>query len=127
MQPVVDHNTTAQGQLIKKDRITGAPLFNAVYRFSTCEQSSVEEFTVTTGETGSAGMEFMPMGCHMAVELKAPDGYLLDPTPIYFEVQAGQRFTVNALDTTIDQQPVARNVGNRTPLQSIPSGPVRHP
>lgn len=126
MQPVVDHNTDASGVLLEGDRITGAPLAGAVYRISTCDNSGADAFdTSATDENGSVPLSLMQMGCHRAVEVAAPAGYVLDPTPIYFDVADRQDFVVTALDTPIGLQPVARDVANRTPLKSIPSGPAQ--
>ena len=102
------------GILVKKDRLTGATLSRATYEVSSCADDGTARLTLAAG-------------CHKAIEIVAPEGYVLDQSPIYFDVVEGHGYTVSALDTPVGYQPVNRNVGNRTPLQSIPSGPITKP
>lgn len=114
------------GILVKKDRLTGATLSRATYEVSSCADDNVDWHRVSTADDGTARLA-LAAGCHKAIEIVAPEGYVLDQSPIYFDVVEGHGYSVSALDTPVGYQPVNRNVGSRTPLQSIPSGPITKP
>ncbi|MFD4433928.1 collagen binding domain-containing protein [Nocardia sp. NPDC058497] len=110
--------------LVKKDRVSGELLSGATYSVELCNPTdpNAGQYTITTGADGTAGLELLPT-CYKAVELVAPGGYLLDATPVYFEV-VHRGAVVTLLDTRIDQPPVTRNPDKRVPVAEIPSGPI---
>lgn len=110
--------------LVKKDRVSGAVLAGATYSVELCNPTDPHagQYTVTTGTDGTAGLELLPT-CYKAVELVAPGGYVLDATPVYFEV-VDRGTVVTLLDTRVDQPPVTRDPGKRVPVVEIPSGPI---
>lgn len=109
--------------LVKKDRVTGAALAGATYSVALCNPTdpNAGQYTATTGPDGTASLTLLPT-CYKAVEVAAPAGYLLDATPVYFEVSGTNR-TITLLDTRAGQRPVPRDPGKRVPVAEIPSGP----
>ncbi|MGC5245798.1 MSCRAMM family protein [Gordonia sp. DT219] len=107
-------------QIIKRDRIDGHSLGNARFVLATCggEPLGIE----VTGVTGALTRKVHP-GCYTAHEYAAPAGYVNDGYTYTFQVTAGQTATQVVYNTPAGHVS-QRDPGGRTPLSSIPSGPV---
>jgi hypothetical protein len=110
---------TVQGRLVKMDRLTGALLPGAIFDFGPCNSEWNQR--QVTGSDGQIPLALAP-GCHVAKEVAAPDGYIADTTPITFYAKEGEYFTIQALNTPQNAQPVHRNPDVRVPIRSIPAG-----
>jgi uncharacterized surface anchored protein len=82
--------------LVKKDKDTGEILTGATFRVSW--NDGVDYRDVTIGEDGRIVITDLDAGWYSIVETKAPNGYLLDPTPQLVELQPGSHKTVEIFD-----------------------------
>jgi uncharacterized surface anchored protein len=90
------HNTPLGGLLIRKfDAVTGQPVHGAVFRVTDSGGAVVGtsggEFT-----TGADGTILIPrlLGTFIAVEVRAPEGYLLNPTPQTIHIPDNRLYTL---------------------------------
>ncbi|MDL2234076.1 hypothetical protein LJC63_10950, partial [Ruminococcaceae bacterium OttesenSCG-928-L11] len=74
--------------IIKKDANSGALLPGATFRVSWNNGANYQD--VTTDAKGEAVIPNLTPGWHTVIELKAPDTYLLDPTPQQVLILDGQ-------------------------------------
>lgn len=74
--------------IIKKDIGTGELLPGATFRISWNNGTNYRD--VTTGENGEAKIPSLPPGWYTVTETKAPNGYLLNPTPQQVHIIDGQ-------------------------------------
>lgn len=86
-----DVTTTLEGSayLTKLDAETDLPLVGAVFCIVNEEGTIIAENLITS-EAGIIHSELLHSGKYRFIETKAPDGYILDKTPIEFEVVPGQ-------------------------------------
>ena len=71
-------NKTKPGIGITKiDAETKKPLAGAVFRIEKIDGSFVKEYT--TDKNGEIKLDKLPQGSYAVTEVKAPDGYVLDP------------------------------------------------
>jgi len=106
-----------------RDRATGAGLGGGVFELRTCEGGTIMS-TIPTADDGS-GIGFAPDGCYRMLQTSAPAGYrAAAPQTVY--IHPGEPIMVTVYNEKIGYvEP--RNPAGRTPLQSIPSGPVWRP
>lgn len=110
-------------QLVKADRVTGAKLPGARFVVSTCAGQVLG--SATTGEGGVANREVSP-GCYRVRETDAPKGYVVEGRSYTVDVSTDKVSTVTIFNTRVDHVS-DRDPAGRTPLSSIPSGPVDRP
>ncbi|WP_167849712.1 SpaA isopeptide-forming pilin-related protein [Companilactobacillus suantsaicola] len=69
----------------KTDSVTGAALPGAEYKLVD-STGNVLMTNVTTDSTGTINIKNLPLGTYTLTEVKAPEGYMLNPDPITFTV-----------------------------------------
>jgi len=74
--------------ILKIDANSKNPLPGAVIEIKTVDNKLIGSYE--TDQSGTISTPTLKPGHYKAVETKAPDGYVLDPTPHPFEVKAGQ-------------------------------------
>ncbi|MDL2327531.1 Cys-Gln thioester bond-forming surface protein, partial [Ruminococcaceae bacterium OttesenSCG-928-A11] len=85
---VTFENTPKSPVIIKKvDTLTGEPLPGATFRLTKMNGELVGEYT--TGRNGYITVPELEPGWYIAVELRAPDGYKLNSTPINVQLKLG--------------------------------------
>lgn len=94
-------NTSKPGlQLIKKDEITGLPVGGARFNVTLLENGGKKDLgTYTTSENGTFFIADLTPGHYVITETKAADGYILDSTPRYIEVEGGKLNTLEVFNT----------------------------
>lgn len=103
---VLEIKNTPRGSLRiqKVDSVTGKPLYDATFNLYDNKGNLLGEYT-----TNNAGMIIFPKqvteGTYVLKETKAPDGYVLDKTPITFTVKAGE-----TTELTIKNTPETGNI-----------------
>lgn len=110
--------------LVKRDRITGVGLAGAVFEVVACE-SGESYGTWETAADGTVSIH-LPYGCYRALERRAPAGYLKEGRFLQAQVLADEPGVIVVYNTPRGHLG-HRNPADRTPLRSIPSGPVYHP
>lgn len=87
-------------QLIKKDEITGLPVGGARFNVTLLENGGKKDLgTYTTSENGTFFIADLTPGHYVITETKAADGYILDSTPRYIEVEGGKLNTLEVFNT----------------------------
>jgi len=81
----------------KTDATTGFVVPNAVYELRDANDKIMKN--ITTNQEGKIYLEGLAEGKYSLVEIKAPEGYVLDKTPIYFEIKANQTVDASAKDS----------------------------
>lgn len=81
-------NTPASPVILKKVDMEGNPLAGATFRLTKMNGELVGEYT--TGRNGFVTIPELDPGWYVAVEIKAPDGYILNDTPQKVELKAGE-------------------------------------
>ena len=95
-QQLVDDPGFVHLKAQKKDSATngkaqpGATLEGAVYRVTSLSSPEWDPVEITTNKDGYAEARNVPLGQIKVVEVKAPQGYKIDPTPRTYTVHAGQ-------------------------------------
>ena len=103
---VLEIKNTPRGSLRiqKVDSVTGKPLYDATFNLYDNKGNLLGEYT-----TNNAGMIIFPKqvteGTYVLKETMAPDGYVLDKTPITFTVKAGE-----TTELTIKNTPETGNI-----------------
>lgn len=94
-------NTSKPGlQLIKKDEITGLPVGGARFNVTLLENGGKKDLgTYTTSENGTFFIADLTPGHYVITETKAADGYILDSTPRYIEIEGGKLNTLEVFNT----------------------------
>lgn len=69
----------------KTDSVTGAALPGAEYKLVD-STGNILMTNVTTDSTGTINIKNLPLGTYTLTEVKAPEGYMLNPDPITFTV-----------------------------------------
>lgn len=87
--------------LTKTDDVTGKALAGAVYELKD-STGKVITADATTDETGKLVISDLPYGTYTLTEVKAPDGYTLNPNPIEFTIPDNK-----VLDITAEQKDTA--------------------
>ncbi len=92
--------TLVNGQAILKkvDANTGTVLENAVFELQD-NQGSVIKTNLTTDSSGTITVGDLLPGKYKFVEIKAPEGYELDATPVEFEIVKNQQTAVEVEKT----------------------------
>lgn len=87
------YNVMRKGMTIHKvDAITRDPLAGAVIEVRTVDNKLVESYT--SDNSGTITTKPLDPGFYLLVETKAPDGYVLDKTPMTVEVKEGKQSVV---------------------------------
>ncbi|MDT2012954.1 MSCRAMM family protein [Carnobacterium divergens] len=85
-------------QLTKKDNLNEQSLKGAYFNLYNASDELVKEALITD-ENGLVAVDNLEPGVYQFVETKAPDGYLLDETPVVFEIIASQTEPVQVSKT----------------------------
>ncbi|GLW02514.1 MSCRAMM family protein [Streptomyces lavendulae] len=103
---VVDPFKPAEVTVTKKDRDTGKPLAGAVINI-TPQAGGGKPLTLTTGKDGTATTKIDVSArtgtSYTATEIKAPDGYQLNSTPVKISAKPGEKTTATFTNTKKDQ------------------------
>ncbi|KGL39271.1 hypothetical protein BMT55_09605 [Listeria newyorkensis] len=103
---------TGSVQLRKVDATaTNKTLAGATYHLLNAAGTPIK--TVTTEANGTLTINDLALGKYSLVEMTAPSGYILDKTPIAFEIteaNAGQMITLTHKNTKIDVPEIHKNV-----------------
>ncbi len=75
--------------LTKKDETTNKSLAGAVFELQDKDGHKIQE-NLVTDENGQIKVTKLPIGSYQFVEIKAPESYELDATPIPFVIEKGQ-------------------------------------
>lgn len=113
--------------LTKTDRATGKKLVGAVYNLVDNRGNVVKE-ALTTNAEGIIQVDNLAAGKYQFVEVKAPEGYKLDKTPIAFTIvgEGTGAVAVSAEDVaTTPETPGENPGGGGTPGETVP--PVTTP
>ncbi|HCM87809.1 MULTISPECIES: SpaA isopeptide-forming pilin-related protein [Enterococcus] len=91
-----DVTTTLAGSayLYKTDKDSGDPLANAVFKIVDSANKTIVEGLTSDGK-GFINSGLLDPGNYSFIEVKAPNGYDLDNTPIPFVVKEGQETPIN--------------------------------
>lgn len=103
---VIEVKNTPRGSLRvqKVDSVTGKPLYNATFNLYDSKNNLLGEYT--TDNTGMIVFsKSMAAGKYFLKEVKAPDGYVLDSTPITVNVKGGE-----TTELTIKNTPETGNI-----------------
>ena len=94
-------NSIEQGSvtLIKQDKVTKETLKGAIFKLerknhdtNTWDPVSIDgKSEFTTNDKGEISVEKLNFGDYRFIETKAPDGYIIDNTPIEFKVEGATR------------------------------------
>ena len=96
--------------IVKKDAVTNEPLVGAGFRLYNASGEIVAEGE--TGEDGVWTVTNLPLGEYTFVETKAPDGYILDETPIVVQVTTdGETVTCEKVNKRIPDTPSVPKTG----------------
>ncbi|WAO22654.2 isopeptide-forming domain-containing fimbrial protein [Paenilisteria newyorkensis] len=110
--PIPEPDPTGSIQLRKVDAAaTNKTLAGATYHLLNAAGTPIK--TVTTVANGTLTINDLALGKYSLVEVTAPSGYILDKTPIAFEItaaNAGQMITLTHKNTKIDVPEIHKNV-----------------
>jgi hypothetical protein len=132
-----------RGVVAFSDPVTGELVPGAEVQIQTCDGEFVGDVPLARG----AAEVGLTAGCYQAVLTKAPAGYELDATPVYFDVAAGAQFSAeirgvrSTSSTTEAPAPTtsapakaetstaatttrSASPEDRTPISRVPSGPT---
>ncbi|MFD1417608.1 SpaA isopeptide-forming pilin-related protein [Companilactobacillus keshanensis] len=107
----------------KTDGTTGTLVPNAVYELHDVNNEVIQN--ITTDEQGKFYISGLAEGKYSLVEIKAPDGYQLDSTPLEFEITANKTTDVSAKDNKETTTPPVVPPVNPGPEPIVP--PVTPP
>lgn len=110
--------------LIKKAEGTDKHLAGAVYDLQTATGKVIQS-GLTTDATGQLTVTKLAAGQYKFVEIKAPAGYKLNPTPLLFTISAHQTATVEvtAIDEAYPNDPEIPIVPGEPEIPVIPGKP----
>lgn len=135
-----DKQATGRASIQKTDADTGKGLEGAVFNVVSRETITSPDGTVqavegevlgnvTTDESGLGSIDGLPLGngnaAYAFVETKAPDGYVLDPTPLEFSLDYRDDATpvveacVNATDSPTEVVVLKSELGSDAPLAGV--------
>ena len=100
---VTNERITGSMQLTKLDSVTGNALSDATFKI-TCTKGfkKGETYNVTTDKSGIANISKLEYGDYRVDEIKAPTGYVLNKTPLNFQIREnGQKVILTMKDTPI--------------------------
>uniref|UniRef100_UPI000AF41BEC MSCRAMM family protein n=1 Tax=Bacillus sp. JCM 19034 TaxID=1481928 RepID=UPI000AF41BEC len=80
-------------ELTKVDDVTGEPLAGAVFNIVD-ENGEIVKENVMTGESGRIVVDNLRPGHYQFIEVRAPEHYVLDETPLSFEIEHSQQTAV---------------------------------
>lgn len=98
---------------------------NAFERYQT--GYTTEEVTHTDGEIWNLRISQLPEGAYYLKEVQAPDGYLLNPEPLYFEIYVGKKAETFAVHTENTQEETAGELNKDKVLIEITFENSRQP
>lgn len=91
---VTVENTKRPGIMIQKiNAESRKPLANAVFRLERADGDVIRE-DITTGEDGTAYIEYLDARDYVVTEVTAPAGYILDSAPRTISVVPGETYTL---------------------------------
>lgn len=85
--------TNQSAILIKKDKQSSQVLEGAIFKLVDASGSTIKE-NLTTNIKGEIKVDGLAKGFYSFVEVRAPEGYILDATPQTFEIVANQQKAV---------------------------------
>lgn len=93
--------------LTKTDSATGEPLQGAEFELKNSAGDKMYlRKALVTDENGLLHINSLPAGEYSLVEVKAPEGYVLDDTPIEFTFAKDDRFVALAKENTKENTPI---------------------
>ncbi|AQM58610.1 SpaA isopeptide-forming pilin-related protein [Clostridium baratii] len=100
---VTNERITGSMELTKLDSVTGKALSDATFKV-TCVKGfkKGETYTIKSGNNGVAYISKLEYGDYKVEEIKAPTGYVLNKTPLNFQIREnGQKVVLSMKDTPI--------------------------
>lgn len=116
---VTFENTPKSPVIIKKvDSATGEPLPGATFRLTKMNGELVGEYT--TGRNGYITIPELQPGWYIAVEIKAPEGYRLNDTPINVQLKMGDPAIVEFENSLLPGLQIRKvDAVTKEPLQGV--------
>ncbi len=93
------HTTESILTVNLKDEQTGAVLSGGVFRVFAANGDIVGEYT--TNASGQFVISTLPAGKYTVEQIKAPDGYVLDPTPHYVTIKDNQPVVLDVFNAAV--------------------------
>ncbi|MQS53513.1 LPXTG cell wall anchor domain-containing protein [Lactobacillus salsicarnum] len=98
--PIPEDPKTGQETLTKLDAGTDAVLQGAEFKLFDADGNVISS-PLVTNDQGILELTNLAPGKYSLVEIKAPDGYELNPTPVEFEIKAGEENSVTVKDAKL--------------------------
>ena len=92
-------------EIVKKDMDKTKLLKNAKFAIYTIDNKFI--MNISTGDSGIAKINNLPLGKYYVVELEAPEGYQLDSSKVYFEIKEDkQKIEIEVLNKKVIKVPI---------------------